>query len=87
MQTKALLGAALALALASGAHAAGITDTEIVLGTHLDLSGPVAAGMPQLRNGMQMRLDEANRRESRWLLQFRKIVKPTATARLRSRRA
>ena len=42
------------------ARAGGITDTEIVLGTHLDLSGPAAAGMPQLRNGMQMRLDEAN---------------------------
>ena len=41
-----------------GAQAAGISDTEIVLGTHLDLSGPVAAGMPSIRNGMQMRLDE-----------------------------
>ncbi len=44
----------------TGAQAAGVTDTEIKLGSHLDLSGPVAAGMPQLRNGMQMRLDEAN---------------------------
>jgi ABC-type branched-subunit amino acid transport system substrate-binding protein len=52
--------AAAALAAAAEVHAAGVTDTEIVLGTHLDLSGPVAAGMPQLRNGMQMRLDEAN---------------------------
>ncbi len=41
-------------------QAAGVTDTEIVLGTHLDLSGPVAAGMPMLRNAMQMRIDEAN---------------------------
>jgi ABC-type branched-subunit amino acid transport system substrate-binding protein len=60
MFTKALLGAAATLALVAGAHAAGISDSEIVVGTHLDLSGPVAAGMPQLRNGMQMRLDEAN---------------------------
>jgi len=56
----ALVGALLAGGLASGAMAAGVSDKEIVLGTHLDLSGPVAAGMPSLRNGMQMRLDEAN---------------------------
>jgi len=49
-----------ALALSAGAYAAGVTDKEVLIGTHLDLSGPVAAGMPQLRNGMQMRLDEAN---------------------------
>src|SRR6478609_8623676 len=68
LQTALLarIAAATALALATvighldAAHAGGITDTEIVLGTHLDLSGPAAAGMPQLRNGMQMRLDEAN---------------------------
>lgn len=41
-------------------QAAGVSDKEIVLGTHMDLSGPVAAGMPQLRNGTQMRFDEAN---------------------------
>ncbi len=54
--TAALLG----LALAAGAQAHGVTDKEIVLGTHLDLSGPVAASMPDLRNGMQMRIDEVN---------------------------
>ena len=54
-----LLAASLAMAF-SLAHAGGVTDTEIVLGTHIDLSGPVAAGMPMLRNAMQMRLDEAN---------------------------
>ena len=55
-----LLAALMATGLASTALAAGVSDREIVLGTHLDLSGPVAAGMPSLRNGMQMRLDEAN---------------------------
>ncbi|MCP5281927.1 MAG: ABC transporter substrate-binding protein [Rhodoferax sp.] len=55
-----LAAALLSMGLASGAQAAGVSDTEIVLGTHLDLSGPVAAGMPSIRNGMQMRLDEAN---------------------------
>jgi ABC-type branched-subunit amino acid transport system substrate-binding protein len=55
-----LLATLLAAGAMGAAQAAGVTDKEIVLGTHLDLSGPVAAGMPSLRNGMQMRLDEAN---------------------------
>ena len=52
--------------IASVAAAAGIaqaqtvSDTEIVIGTHIDLSGPAAAGMPMLRNGMQMKIDEVN---------------------------
>lgn len=54
-----LIGAAAVLST-SLAFAGGVSDTEIVVGTHLDLSGPVAAGMPMLRNAMQMRLDEAN---------------------------
>jgi len=48
------------LSVASAACAAGVTDSEIVIGTHLGLSGPVAAAMPPIRNGMQMRIDEAN---------------------------
>ena len=62
MAMKRLL-AALAVAaamLSQGALAQRFTDTEIVLGSHLDLSGPTAAGMPMLRNAMQMRIDEAN---------------------------
>jgi branched-chain amino acid transport system substrate-binding protein len=54
-----LLGAAL-LACVASAQAGGVSDTEIVLGSHLDLSGPAAAGMPMLRNAMQLRVDEAN---------------------------
>lgn len=42
------------------ARAAGISKSEIVLGTHLDLSGPAAVVMPPVRNGIQMRIDEAN---------------------------
>ncbi|MFM7570495.1 MAG: ABC transporter substrate-binding protein [Betaproteobacteria bacterium] len=52
--------AAAALAWAGAVHAAGVSDTEIVIGSHLDLSGPTAAAMPMLRNAMQMRIDEAN---------------------------
>jgi branched-chain amino acid transport system substrate-binding protein len=55
-----VLGATLILGLEANAQAGGIKDNEIVLGTHLDLSGPVAATMPQIRYGTQMRLDEAN---------------------------
>jgi branched-chain amino acid transport system substrate-binding protein len=54
--SAALLG----LAVAAGAQARGVTEKEIVIGTHLDLSGPVAAGNAQIRNGMQMRIDEVN---------------------------
>jgi len=49
-----------ALWTATSARAAGVGDKELVLGTHLDLSGPVAIGMPVIRNGIQMRIDEAN---------------------------
>lgn len=55
------IGVAAVLGLAlTGAQARGVTDKEIVLGTHLDLSGPVAAGMQDIRLGMQMRIDEVN---------------------------
>lgn len=62
LNRRHLIAAAVsAAALGLGqAHAAGVSDTEIVIGTHLDLSGPTAAGMPMLRNAMQMRIDEAN---------------------------
>lgn len=49
-----------ALWTSTSARAAGVADKELVLGTHLDLSGPVAIGMPVIRNGIQMRIDEAN---------------------------
>ena len=52
--------AALAFASLPVAHAAGVSDKEIVLGMHIDLSGPAAAGSPHLRNGTQLRVDEAN---------------------------
>ena len=64
---------------AVGAQAAGIKDNEIVVGTHLDLSGPVAAGMPQLRNGMQMRLDEANEKGGIHGRKFKFVVEDNAS--------
>ncbi len=46
-------------ALAQGAPQ-GISATEILLGSHLDLTGPTAAGMDWLRTGMMMKVDEIN---------------------------
>lgn len=60
MNKRQWMIATAATLLGSATQAAGVSNTEIVIGTHLDLSGPVAAGMPQLRNGTQMRFDEAN---------------------------
>lgn len=61
MKTWKQILAAGAIALAgSQAMAGGVSDNEIVLGTHIDLSGPAASAMPMLRNAMQLRLDEAN---------------------------
>jgi ABC-type branched-subunit amino acid transport system substrate-binding protein len=49
-----------AVAAPAVAKTQGVTAKQILLGTHLDLSGPVAAGMPFVQNGMTMRIDEAN---------------------------
>ena len=60
----ALLTAATALAAFTAPATAqapqGVTDTEIVVGTHLAMSGPAAAWGQQLANGIVMRFEEAN---------------------------
>lgn len=57
-----LLSLALAatLALPVSGWAGGVTDNEIVVGSIQDLSGPVAMLGEHFRQGMQMRIDEAN---------------------------
>ena len=65
---KAFLTRAIAALAAAGAllpHAQaqsvqGITNTEIVLGTHQDLSGPVSAIGSHLRDGLQLAMDDIN---------------------------
>ena len=62
MKVAACAIAALAFApvAQAQAQAQGITDTEIVIGTHLDLSGPINFwGLP-VKNGMEMAVDEVN---------------------------
>lgn len=38
----------------------GVTDTEVVFGTHADLTGPVAIWGDGIVKGLRMRIDEAN---------------------------
>jgi ABC-type branched-subunit amino acid transport system substrate-binding protein len=47
-----------ATALAAGPQ--GVTDSEIVIGTHQDLSGPIASWGVPVKNGMQLAADEIN---------------------------
>jgi hypothetical protein len=63
VKTAALSLSVIALAVASGNAAAqqqGVTKTEILVGSILDISGPIAALGKQTRNGMQLRVDEIN---------------------------
>jgi branched-chain amino acid transport system substrate-binding protein len=57
-----LTGAAVAAALAAGAAAQtqGVTDTEVVIGTHTSLTGPVAPWGVGSTNGIRMRFEEEN---------------------------
>jgi branched-chain amino acid transport system substrate-binding protein len=59
--SKLAVGALLAGVLAAPGHAEdGVTDTEIIIGTHTALSGPVAAWGVGSTEGARMRYDEAN---------------------------
>ena len=44
----------------AGAEVPGVADAEVVLGTHVDLTGPVAIWSVGIINGMRMRFQEAN---------------------------
>ncbi len=52
--------ASLAMLGSAAAQTQGVTDTEVVLGTYLDFSGPLATWGAGLRNGMEMAVDETN---------------------------
>lgn len=58
----ALATATLGLGLSSAAFAQqqGVSKSEIVVGTIQDLSGPLAGFGKQIRNGIQLRVDEIN---------------------------
>ncbi len=59
--TQALLASVLAVCSAQSiAQSQGISKTEIIIGTILDQSGPLAGFGKQSRLGMQLRVDEVN---------------------------
>ncbi|HSV53660.1 MAG TPA: ABC transporter substrate-binding protein [Burkholderiaceae bacterium] len=63
--TPAIVFFALALAATvAAAQTQGVGKTEILVGTIQDLSGPLAGYGKQVRNGMQLRFDEANEQGS-----------------------
>ena len=55
-----VLACALAAAGPAAAQSQGVTKDQITLGSIQDLSGPLAGFGKQVRNGMQLRVDEAN---------------------------
>jgi branched-chain amino acid transport system substrate-binding protein len=58
--TLALAAIALTATVSIAAEQQGVTKTEILVGSIQDLSGPLAGYGKQLRNGMQLRAEEAN---------------------------
>jgi ABC-type branched-subunit amino acid transport system substrate-binding protein len=64
IRRRTVLAGAMAMAarpvIAQSGPTHGVTAGEIVLGSHFDLSGPLAVVTPPYRNGIQMRVDEAN---------------------------
>jgi len=59
-RTLFTLACALALASPAIAQTQGVSKSEITIATIQDLSGPLAGFGKQARNGMQLRVDEAN---------------------------
>ena len=58
---KRIIGIAAALfAGAALAQGQGVSQKEIVIGSMQDLSGPIVAFSKQLKNGMEMRVEEVN---------------------------
>jgi branched-chain amino acid transport system substrate-binding protein len=55
-----LLGTALLVGSAMAQEVRGVTDTEIILGMHTDLSGPAATYGVSSSNAIKMRFDEVN---------------------------
>lgn len=61
-RTLTALAVALAAPLALAQATQGVTKDEIIVGSIQDLSGPIAGFGKQLRQGMQLRIDELNER-------------------------
>lgn len=72
------LAAALGFAAASQAATQGVSDDEIVLGSHQPLSGPLAGFGVPVTNGMRMRVEEINAAGGIHGRKIRLIVEDTA---------
>ena len=73
----ALVGAVALAGTAMGQATRGVTGTEIVLGTHTDLSGPAATYGVSSSNAVKMRFDEVNEKGGIHGRKIRLIVEDT----------
>ena len=73
----ALIGAVALAGTAMGQATRGVTGTEIVLGSHTDLSGPAATYGVSSSNAMKMRFDEVNEKGGLHGRKIRYIVEDT----------
>ena len=76
-----LMAAALALTCTIASAQApqrGVTSAEIVVGTIQDLSGPIAGYGKQARNGMLLRVEEANEQGGLYSRKLRMLVEDSA---------
>jgi branched-chain amino acid transport system substrate-binding protein len=64
LKSAALLATLALAATVASAQSQGVTKNEILIGTIQDLSGPLAGYGKQLRNGMQLRIEELNEQGS-----------------------
>ena len=64
LKSAALLAILALAATVASAQSQGVTKNEILIGTIQDLSGPLAGYGKQLRNGMQLRIEELNEQGS-----------------------
>jgi branched-chain amino acid transport system substrate-binding protein len=80
MGTSRILAIAAACIAMQAAHAQhpGVSRTEIRIGTIQDLSGPLAGYGKQARNGMQLRVDEANEQGGLYGRQLKLLVEDSA---------
>src|SRR5205809_7203341 len=60
LRWRALLLACLGCSSSAGSSVRGVTDREIILGTHTDLSGVTASFGVSFVNGMRLAVDQIN---------------------------
>jgi branched-chain amino acid transport system substrate-binding protein len=78
MKTLAAIAAVVCAATAAQAQVRGVTKDQVVIGTIQDLSGPIAGYGKQARNGMQLRVDEANEQGGLYGRKLKLVVEDSA---------